>query len=292
MESHLPAASLLGRTLLRLGEAKATGTLNVRGRGRARVALHAGRVVAIEVEGAPTLGDLLKVDPRRHREALGAGGPAGPVGRWLVREGLAEPSAVAHALRRQLRARFAALFTWPEVELRFVPIAAPLPPVDEPVPPTDLVLGALRDVVKVPTTSETRLRAAEWTLSPLGRAQLPRAELYPEERAMLVALQSGARGDDVLALGGGSPRALRALHAWQLVGLVVERRLEGAREGRHQALLRARRMTRRGRPLDDERAIRRALAQVHPDRFDPRLQSTCTEVVRELLASRTKRRAG
>jgi hypothetical protein len=292
VDAQLSSASLLGRGLLRLGDARATGTLNVQGAGRARIALHAGRVVAIDVDGAPPLGDLLEVDPARHRAALDRRPPVGPVGRWLVREGLADPAAVTHALRRQLRARVARLFAWADVELRFVPVSAPLPALDEPLTTTDLVLGALREVVRPSADTEARLRDAEWTLSVLGRAQLPRAELFPQERAMLFALERGARGQDVLALGGGHPRALRALHAWHLVGLAVERRLEAAnRDGRHQALVRARRALRHEPTTErDERALRRTLRDVHPDRFEPRLQATCTDVVRELLATRGRTR--
>jgi hypothetical protein len=292
VDALLSSASLLGRGLLRLGEARATGTLNVQGVGRARIALHAGRVVAVDVDGAPPLGDLLAVDEARHREALDRRAPVGPVGRWLVREGLADPAAVTHALRRQMRARVSRLFAWSEVELRFVPVSAPLPALDEPLTATDLVLGALRDVVRPSAETEARLRDAEWTLSTLGRSQLPRAELFPQERAMLFALERGARGEDVLALGGGHPRALRALHAWHVVGLAVERRLEAAgRDGRHQALIRARGALRRDKTTArDERTLRRTLRDVHPDRFEPRLQATCSDVVRELLATRGRTR--
>lgn len=236
------------------------------------------------------LGELLAVDPTRHRQALGQSAPVGPVGRWLVREGLADAAAVAHALRRQMRARITKLFAWSEIELRFLPVSAPLPALDEPLTATDLVLGALRDVARPSADAETRLRTTEWTLSPLGRAQLPRAELFPQERAMLMALERGVRGDDVLALGGGHPRSLRALYAWHLVGLAVERRLGAAtRDHRHQALLRARRSLRDGAVEHDDRALRRVLRDVHPDRFESRLQETCTDVVRELLATRARR---
>lgn len=290
---HVPAVSLLGRTLLRLGEARSTGTLSVLNplARRATLAFHAGRVVAVAVEGGPPLGDLLTVDPEAHRRALGRGA-AQPVGRWLVREGLVDAASVSHALRRQARARVAQVFAWPEVALRFAPVSAPLPSLDEPLAPIDLVLGALRTLGPPNAATEARLRATEWVLSARGRTQLRQAELYPQERAMLVALDRGVRGEDALAIGGHHARALQALHAWQSVGLVVEPRLQTqSSEGRHQALLRARRQVRRGAaPVSDTRELRRTLRDVHPDRFDPRLRETCSEVVRELLAARPKGR--
>jgi hypothetical protein len=76
------------------------------------------------------------------------------------------------------------------------------------------------------------------------------------------------------------------------VGLAVERRLEAAgRDGRHQALIRARGALRRDKTTArDERTLRRTLRDVHPDRFEPRLQATCSDVVRELLATRGRTR--
>ncbi len=296
MEVHVPAAGLLGRTLLRLGEARSTGTLNVLAppTHRATIALHAGRVAAVAVDGGPLLGDLLPIDLEAHRRALERGATR-PVGRWLVREGLASAPSVSHALRRQARARVTAVFAWPEVVLRYAPPAAPLTPLDEPLEPVDLVLGALRTHGPLSGAAETRLRGSMWVLSARGRALLPNAALYPQERAMLVALARGVRGDDAIAIGGQHPRAIQGLHAWHQVGLVVDPRLEAERfEGRHQALLRARRKVRRGTAsIADHRELRRTLRDVHPDRFDPRLHETCNEVLRALLTARAEtRRAG
>ena len=92
---RLPGASVLARALLALTRAHATGVLEVVAGSRlGRLAIREGHTVAAAVSKPDEvcLGDLLvragTLDPARHRIALDAGEPQGPVGVWLVREGL------------------------------------------------------------------------------------------------------------------------------------------------------------------------------------------------------------
>ncbi|MBX3250559.1 MAG: DUF4388 domain-containing protein [Myxococcales bacterium] len=311
MDPHLPAASTLGRALLRLTRGRATGTLNVRGPARGRLVLHAGKVVAVDLPGTTMLGELLAVDRDGHARALEGAPPSGPIGRWLVARQLAEAPAVAYALRRQMRARVTAMFRWPECELRFEPIAAALPALEEPVPVADLVLSALRGAVDaVPADAERRIRDGRWVVDAKAWATLEQAALFPEERAMLPVLLRGGTGADALALGAERPRALRALYAWQLVGL-AQPNGASAGDARHQTLLRKRLALRRGLGAealldlqDDMRTegstddgaraarerVRRLVRDVHPDRFDPRLHAACGEVLQALLTAQSRLR--
>ncbi|MAC27590.1 MAG: hypothetical protein CMN31_12745 [Sandaracinus sp.] len=267
------------------------------GPARARVLFHAGRVVAIEMPDDRPLGELLQLDPAAHGEALGRGRVHGPVGAWLVREGLASEGDVLAALRRQLRVRVGALLRWPDARLRFAPVAAPLPTLHEPVPVIDLVLGGLRDALgSVPAAASRRLRTQRWGLSPLGEALLPKAALWPEERAMAGVLERPLGGDSVLSIGAHRPRALRALYAWHLLGLVTCRRAGT----RHGVLLRKRHQLRHAASPADllelrehgdaRRGLRRLLRDVHPDRFEPSLQTTSGEVVQALMRAERKLR--
>lgn len=299
MERHAPAVSILGRALLRLARSQATGTLRVNPRGKhrvqGRVSLNAGRVVNVWVPDANRLGRFLPAasgeGPRSSE-----GGPIG--GRWLA-EGRVSRPELSHALRCQMRRRMSTLIAWPRVALRFEAAEVGSANV-EPWDTADLVLAALRKVVRPSPRTVQWLRKGYWRLSPEAERELGGAALYPEERAMLVALRTGAWGRDLLGLAGESPRAQCALLVWRTLGWVGP-----ARRGDYALLLRKQREIRQrasqyrlldlpagASPRQARAALRRLVRSVHPDRFEPALQEPCAKVLRALVAAEASLRGG
>ncbi len=301
---RLPAATSLATALLALERSHATGVLHVRGvPGEARLAIIDGTPRALEgaVAQGGSLGDRLArsggLDVRAHAEALQAGPPPGPIGRWLVESGSARPEAVAHALREQLRERVRALFRWDSVEYRF---AAGAPDVGVPVVPdavraADLVLSAMRDALaQEPLLGLRRfLGDGLLVLTPLGEALLEHAALWPDEAAMVPTLRAGAAVDALLSIARGSPRALRLLAALRYLRAAAS---PGATSDTYTLLLRKTRELRRAADagtlleLDEHadgaaarRSLRRFAGALHPDRFGPEvptaLRNASSEVV-------------
>lgn len=304
---RLPGATALARSLLSLSRSQATGVLRIDAADRqARVSIVDGtpRAIATAFAADDLLGDLLvrsgSVDPRAHAEALSDGGPDGPVGEWLVSTGLAEKSAVAHALRIQLRGRMVRLFGWGSLRLTFDPGSADVGValVDEPLPTRDLVLAAMREVVRSESLIAIRKRLgdAPLVLTPLGQELLASAALYPEEAAMLPVLRRGAEPAAILAVGAESPRAHRMLFALRMLHAVappppaasfrrlLEKHRQVRRSASSQQLLELASGARGDRA---RRAFRRLAGELHPDRFesaaDPAVRKISSEVMQALV---------
>ncbi len=299
MDPNVPTASSLGRALLRLSHARATGTLEVRGgrfrRGgrRARFVLHSGRAVAVDLPGVAPLHEFVDMDLDAHRSMLPElEGRAGPIGQRLVRGGLLPAAGLTHALRRQMRARTIEVFSWPVAEFAFAPIAAAVPTIDRPMSIGDLVAFACRGSLRVPSVVRRRLERATFGLTDRGRHALAESALYPEEMAMHQVLTAQPMlGESLLSVGGGAQRAETALYGWSLVGIVRERSVETSS---HRTLLRKRRQlgqadARGLLELDQttgrsaRQNLTRLLCDVHPDKFGPDLQRSSGEVVQALL---------
>jgi hypothetical protein len=226
---RLPGASVLARALLSLARARATGVLEVvAGVRLGRLAIRDGHTVAAAVTepDEACLGDLLVragvLDPHRHREALDVSEPEGPVGAWLVREGLITPEALRDGLFAQLRARVRKIFEWEQAEFRFIesPPDVGVPSLEIPLPTQDLVLDAMRaQVAPMPVLLvRRRLGHGLYVLTSLGEEVVRDATLEREEAAMLPLLRVGASVDSLLAAGGGHARAHRGLLALKLLG--------------------------------------------------------------------------
>lgn len=270
--------------MLHLERSGATGTLNVEPTRslRAQLTFLDGRVVHAAMSDTRRLGRYLAT-------ALPSSGD-GLIGERLLQAGDVDAGELAHALRRQLRQRVVSLFGWRAPALSFAKEvrATPIP---EPWSTLDLVLAALRTQSSAPSVIE-RIRRLPWRLQPAGE-RLHRATLFPEERAMLLALREGVLGADALAMVGHAERAQRALVGWHRLGLIA-----APRGADYALLLRKQRELRRGacasRLLDlprgasrpeARRALRRLLRSVHPDRFEGSLQDASAEVARALIAA-------
>jgi hypothetical protein len=319
----------LARAMLALGRARGTGVLRLASpRGVAAIAVRAGRPCAATGVGlrADTLGDVLarrrEVDLRAHAEAATASPPVGPVGRWLADAGLARPEAVSAALREQLRGRVQALFRWDAVEVRFAPgepdVGVPL--LDEPPTAGELVVSALRASLRDVAAHELRRGLGDGllVLTPLGEALLADLEapggacvggggqgsagsargggaaLWPDEGAMIGVLRAGAAVDVLLATARGSPRALRLLAGFKLLGAAAA----PAGAGSYATLLRKTRELRRAAcaetllelegkaaPEQARRSLRRLAGALHPDRLGPHAPEALRRASAEVLGA-------
>ena len=189
---RLPGASALARALLSLSRGRATGVLEVVADIRlGRLAIRDGHTIAATVSepDAECLGDLLVrrgvLDPLRHREALDVSEPVGPVGAWLVREGLISEGDLRDGLFTQLRARVRRIFEWDQAEFRFTATAPEVgvPSLDVPLPTQDLVLDAMRaQVAPMPLVLvRRRLGHGLYVLTSLGEEVVRDATLEREE---------------------------------------------------------------------------------------------------------------
>jgi hypothetical protein len=319
--NHVPGAVSLARALVALSRGHSTGVLTVCSPyDVCRIAVVDGvpRAATSKRSGA-TLGDVLlragDLDAKKHMQALESAAPHWPVGAWLVQAGVATRPAVEHALRSQLRARILDVFHWQGLDYRFAAGVADVgvPWISEPVATADLVLSALRRVVD--RASATRiaigLRHATLTLSPLGRALLAQAALWPDEAAMVPLLERSTDLAALRAASGGSDRALATLSALFLLSAVVVRDVPRAR---YQLLLRKHRqlcsqaaaadlldLPRGAAPSEARRALRRLARSVHPDVLGPdvpaalrarssELMSALGRAEREVRAAGTRRR--
>ncbi len=282
-------------------------------RREAKLAIVRGVPRAISVpDDEETLGDVLarrgELDRRAHETALRAASPIGPVGQWLVEVGAASREAVEAALGQQLSRRVADTLMWPSAELRFRAGLADVgvAHVKAAREPADLVLASMREAVgDVPLLlARRRLGLGVVLLSRLGGALVEDAELTPVEEAMLPILRRGAPVDMVLAMGGGSSRAIRSLYALHLLSAI-----SAPTAGRsYSLLLRKQRQLRHAAgatslldiPHDADapaarRALRRLARAVHPDRFDgeaePAVQKASREVMEALVEAERRVRS-
>lgn len=303
---RLSGASALARALLSLARARASGVLDVvAGVRLGKLAIREGHTIAAAITDPEEtcLGDRLVragvLDPERHREALlGAGEPDGPVGAWLVREGLVTEQDVRDGLFAQLRDRVRRVFVWEQAEFRFASGAPDVgvPPLDVPLATQDLVLDAMRaQVAPMPLLLvRRRLGHGLYVLTSLGEEVVRDATLEPEEQAMLPMLRSGASVDSLLASAGGTSRAHRGLLALKLlgaasapapsasIGLLLRKHREVAKAVSARALLD---LPGRADPASARRALRKLARDLHPDRFDadPSMQRTSSEVLKALV---------
>lgn len=293
------ATATLGRALLRLGRANATGWLHVVARHRGAIAIRDGKPVSVRCrDGAEPLGDLIAGEDRARRQSL-ARSFDGPVGRAAVVRGLASPGAVSDALRRQMRGRLARWFAEPIRRIRFVEGKVGRAPFEEPPTADDLVLASLRRVLADrPVSDLEHLRERSFVLSPHAEG-LRGTALAPWEAAMLARAKRsdggrGVRGSQLVQLAGEDARGLRTLHGWGVLGWLA--RVDVGRRD-HSMLVRKRHQLRRreapaqlldmssARRPAPRRALRRLAAQVHPDRFEEELSETSQEVMRALVAA-------
>jgi hypothetical protein len=302
---RLPGASALARALLSLSRGRATGVLEVVADIRlGRLAIRDGHTIAATVSepDAECLGDLLVrrgvLDPLRHREALDVSEPVGPVGAWLVREGLISEGDLRDGLFTQLRARVRRIFEWDQAEFRFTATAPEVgvPSLDVPLPTQDLVLDAMRaQVAPMPLVLvRRRLGHGLYVLTSLGEEVVRDATLEREEAAMLPLLRAGASVDSLLAAAGGHARAHRGLLALKLLGaasapatgtsfgLLLRKHREVARSASSRALLD---LDGGADPSTARRALRKLARDLHPDRFDadPSMQRASSEVLKALV---------
>jgi hypothetical protein len=302
---RLPGASVLARALLSLARGRATGVLEVvAGVRLGRLAIRDGHTVAAAVSepDEACLGDLLVragvLDPERHREALDEGEPEGPVGAWLVREGLVTKEALNDGLFAQLRSRVRRIFEWEQAEFRFSATEPDVgvPALDVPLPTQDLVLDAMRaQVAPIPLLLvRRRLGHGLYVLTSLGEEVVRGATLEREEAAMLPLLRTGASVDSLLAIAGGHARAHRGLLALKLLGaasapasgasfgLLLRKHREIARSASSRTLLD---LEAKSDPGAARRALRKLARDLHPDRFDadPSMQRTSSEVLKALV---------
>ncbi len=269
-------------------------------RREARLAIVKGVPKAISALDDETLGDVLsrrgELDREAHERALATAPPVGPVGQWLIDVGAASREAVERALADQLGRRVAAILGWPSAELRFRAGLADVgvAHVKDAREPGDLVLSALREAVRdVPLLiARRRLGVGVVVLSRLGASLVASAELTAVEAAMVPLLEKGAPVDVVLAMGGGSSRAIRSLYALHLLSAVT-----APTAGRqYSLLLRKQRQLRRAAgaaslldiPHDADapaarRALRKLARAVHPDRFDGELEPAVQKASREVM---------
>ncbi len=304
-ELHAREATLaaLGRTLLRLDAAEATGVLRVDASagGRAEIALRRGRIVYVQGVQGPPLGSLLKLSLASQQEGLCRQPPLPDgVGQWLVHQGQISAGALSWALRRQVLLRTTALAGWGEATLHFrkggVRRRLEIP---EPMRVIDVLLGICRNYQG--RARDTALRHLERRclgLSTHGARLFEAAgaaSLGPLEAALMAVLRRGeAPGEEILAQLGFLPAVTRTLWLWAVLGLV-----QGHRSGqRHGLLLQKRRQLRKGHGAAallgvanateasaGRRALRQLVRELHPDRFDAALRPASTEVVRRLVAA-------
>lgn len=270
---------VLGRGLLRLARTHATGTVLLSGRtGEGALHIRDGCPVALEAPAMRgRLGELLAV-------------PCGPFdGSSLVDTGLATEAAVSSALRTQMRVRLARLVEDPGLRFRFV-AAREVRAMEEPMEAVDLLLAIAR-VHEMPVQGALeRLEGTTWRLAD---ESLRNATLGPSEQAMVNVLRQGQQsGETLAAVGGGGLAPLRTLETWRRVGLVEA----ATSSGKSSVLLKKRQQLRRATSArrllelspeadarEARRAVRRLARDVHPDRFDAKLQAASHAVLKGIL---------
>ncbi|HJL15410.1 MAG TPA: hypothetical protein RMH99_07145, partial [Sandaracinaceae bacterium LLY-WYZ-13_1] len=206
--------------------------------------------------------------------------PGEPFGRWAVRVGATDASALSHALRKQLRRRIQRLFALdpPELRLGAGRVEVGVPALAEPPTSAELILSALRDGVSDVPLWAVRRRLGDGMLvsTSLGRELLERAVLWPDEQVLVPLLDTGASVDTLVHVARGSARAQRTLYALRMVGacgppeprrgyaMLLKKTRQLRRAARAAELLE---LPEGAREADARRALRRLARTVHPDRF-------------------------
>ncbi|MCC7542797.1 MAG: hypothetical protein IT379_41665 [Deltaproteobacteria bacterium] len=298
-------AHLVGRALLLLARTRATGTVHIDAPSTpgTRLVLTRGVVTAASLgTDGPLVGDLLTrldaLDAERHRDALEHDpAPSGRIGDWLLAAHATTSDALERALLWQTRARFAlrlAEATAITFE-RDAPEPRDVTALARPLPAIDLLLGALRTWNDPHTIDETmaRLRGARARLTPSATDTLADALLWPEERAFLDALRTGASVRAALCASGHALRAARFAFAAVTLGLLdVRPTLPGryALLARKRFELGAHRDARtlldldgRANAADARRALRRLARSIHPDTLGPDAHDDLRRAAGEVL---------
>lgn len=173
----------LGDVLGALHRERATGTLELRELGSARVhhvKLDEGEILGVDSALGPRLGTLLELDPdgARTSDDIRAGEA------WVAR-GLVSNDRLRDALREQIRARLDQLFRLGDAELRF---RIPRPREDDPTAPAplgkdDFLVGRPRR--RAPAPSPRAASNADAALRVLGLdAQATRADIQQAFRRL------------------------------------------------------------------------------------------------------------
>ena len=305
---RITIATSMARALMALARSSATGCLYVTGPyARAEIYLEGGmpRAVSLDPSDEERLGDVLAkegcLDSEAHERALGRGLPTAPIGNWLIANGAATAPAVAYALRLQLRRRIVRIFQWREAVLHFAPGAAPREPLklSEPLSVSELVLGAMREIVAQEPLWWSRKRVGEGllVLTPLGEALVEDASLWPEESAVVFLLRQGMPVEGVLEALQEASRAVRALVTFKLLQAVAPPSTSACS---YSLLLRKLHQVRRSvtadvlldlpagsDPAAARKALRRLAKSLHPDRFGeaapPGVSRSSGEVMSALL---------
>lgn len=316
--AELSGLSALGRALLHLERASATGIVHVTTRHeQATLSVIQGRVCAVEgveVGGDDSLGHHLiregAFDAQAHAQALATVGPQRPVGAWLVAHDVASAPAVAHGLRCQVRGRLLQLLKRARADYDFKPQALRHRDMEflaECAPrSSEVVLTALRSVA---STLSADAFSSGFPVGPLaltgsGHQLVDEGALWPEEQALRALLKRGATWEECQARLRGMPRALRLLQGLALLEVVRGRRV--SEEG-YSRLLRKRRQLQLGAdpftllevpngssPQRVRRALRRLALEMHPDRVgaeNAQMHAISSEVMRGLLLAEEKIRA-
>lgn len=271
------AAPLIVRTLDLLARGHATGTIEVTSASRkGAIAMVGGRIAHVEAPGAaPLLCELLGID----RE-------------------LASKGAVMGAHREQMRVRLGAMMGWRGVSValtRGTPRAAP--GVD-PAFCADLVLEALRRVVReVPVArARDRLGAHAWTLTALGKSLCTRGALHPDEAALAAVLAAPADLATIERVGR-SERALRFAYALTFVEgaalpseagamtLLARKTTELRRAASPNRLLD---LPAHARAADARGALRKLARELHPDRFAAHAPAGIQEASNAVVSAMTR----
>ncbi len=310
MMNSFAGASTLCRVLMTLGRTGATGRLCVDagGGGQGFLCLLDGCITSVGLEGAESkpLGDVLDAcgawDEARHAEALRHSDVASPVGAWLVRNGVSSAASVAAALRAQAVNRMQVMCGWEALELSFERgQASGLPqPMFEPLPTPSVILEMLR--VWVPRAdlvlSCARLTGKSFQLNAAGRALQSQRDILrePEER-LLELLGDGTPVEQAVVRSGAGPWGFGFVHALELIVAIEPKSLSA-----YPLLLQKRRQIREAAspytlldlspgagPQEARKALRRLVADLHPDRLGDgvpeALHRVCSEVIRALVAA-------
>jgi hypothetical protein len=305
MDSWSGAVSL-ARALLALWRSQQSGVLCLRTElGACRWSIVRGvlRAASPLPCAGDALGDALlrdgALDARAHGQALVDRRTAQPVGAWLVEAGLATLSAVAIALRRQLRARALRVLACQRIDYRFEAdvIDAGSLWIEEPIATADLVLCAMRARLSCCSRSETTALIArcELQLNAIGRALTHDAALWPEEAVAVALLLRGTTLMQVMRASNDAERALRLVAA---LGLLSALATEPRATRRFSLLLCKREQLRRevsartlldlpsdAAPSEARRALRRLASSLHPDALGPHAGEALRQASSEVMGA-------
>lgn len=295
------------RALLRLAERGESCDVHAyTERGACRIRVVRGGLIAVT---GPTghddsLGDVLlrsgDLDPRKHFAALSLrdDSPTEPVGAWLLAEQLATRGAVLHALRAQLRGRMLSLLRCRELSYGHADCGdgGDVPTIEEPPRLIDVLVGCLRTLAR--TDAAPIVRDGELALSPLGRALLSQATLWPEEEAAAALLVRQAPRSALDGLCRTHPKAHDFLGLLESLGAFAGQVPSKNERGSYRLLLRKRNQIRQGdspyrlldlapgaSPNEARRALRQFALQLHPDAMGPHVPDALRKASNEVMGA-------